>query len=91
MRFESSMVDPSVEDVNRRFIVGIYLMDDSIAVWEMRKRNSGFPEGKFADRSRKKNPDTQTYYTPQEFYVGAKVTDSDTARWSLGKSYTTCG
>lgn len=76
LRFEAKMHDPSVEDVDRRFIVGIYLMDDSVAVWEMRSRNSGFAEGKFADRARRKNPETGAWYQPKEIYVGALITVS---------------
>merc|ERR550514_2556491 len=42
----------------------------------MRSRNSGFAEGKFAERQRRRNPVTGDWYASRDFYVGASVTVS---------------
>lgn len=73
MRFEGRMMNGREEDENRRFIIGVYIADGSIGVWEIRKRNSGHAEGKIALKSRKNNPATGTWFKPSDFYVGATV------------------
>lgn len=61
------------EDANRLFIIGYYLADDTLAVWERRTRNSGFAEGKFAERRLRVNPLTGVRYATTDFFVGAHV------------------
>jgi len=73
LRFEAKMANQLPEDGTRKFIIGCFLADDSVAVWELRQRNSGHSEGKFAERSRKTNPATGQCFKPQEFFVGADV------------------
>lgn len=73
LRFEAKMANQLPEDASRKFIIGCFLADDTVAVWELRQRNSGHSEGKFAERSRKINPATGTSFKPQDFYVGADV------------------
>jgi len=73
LRFQGQMMNGKMEDSNRRFVVAIYLADDSVGVWELRARNSGHAEGKFAFKSKKKNPDTGTWFTPKDFEIGGVV------------------
>merc|ERR1719253_250996 len=73
LRFQGSMMNGKTEDANRRFVVGIYLADDSVGVWELRQRNSGHAEGKFALKGKKKNPATGTWYCPMDFQIGDTV------------------
>merc|ERR1719454_2783828 len=73
LRFQGSMVNGKMEDANRKFVVAIYLADDSVGVWELRQRNSGHAEGKFALKTRKKNPATGRWFKPSDFYIGATV------------------
>lgn len=73
LRFEAKMANQLPEDSSRKFIIGCFLADDSVAVWELRQRNSGHSEGKFAERSRKINPATGQSFKPQDFFVGADV------------------
>jgi hypothetical protein len=73
LRFEAKMANQLPEDSTRKFIIGCFLADDSVAVWELRQRNSGHSEGKFAERSRKTNLATGQCFKPQDFYVGADV------------------
>jgi hypothetical protein len=73
LRFQGQMMNGKMEDQNRRFVVAIYLADDSVGVWELRQRNSGHTEGKFAEKSKKKNPATGTWFTPTDFQIGGVV------------------
>eukprot|EP00388_Colpodella_angusta_P002152 GDKJ01006939.1.p1 GENE.GDKJ01006939.1~~GDKJ01006939.1.p1 ORF type:complete len:676 (+),score=121.27 GDKJ01006939.1:29-2056(+) len=57
LRFEAVMINgaPKLDDT-RRFIIGVRPADDKIGCWELRQRNSGQPEGKFAEVGKKKHP-----------------------------------
>ncbi len=52
----------------------MFLANDTVCIWEQKNRNSGQTEGKFAERGRKKNPATNTWYKPSDFYIGAVLT-----------------
>jgi hypothetical protein len=73
LRFQAHMMNGKVEDQNRRFVVAIFLADDTVGVWEMKQRNSGHAEGKFALKSKKKNPATGTWFHPTDFQIGTVV------------------
>lgn len=73
LRFKAYIDEFRREDANRRFIIDFHLADDTVSVWEVAQRNSGHLEGKFAQRSRMKNPANGTWYAPPDFYVGAVV------------------
>jgi len=73
LRFEACMVNDKSEDMNRRFIVNFFLADDGVAIWEQKTRNSGHVQGKFAERSRKPNPATGTWFKKEDFFVGATI------------------
>jgi len=73
LRFEAQLRNGKPEDQNRLFIVGFFMADDSVAVWEQRARNSGHTEGKFAERSRKRNYATGAWFQMEDFEVGRDV------------------
>lgn len=73
LRFEAKMNNGLPEDKARSFVIGVFLADDTVAVWETRKRNSGHTEGKWAERSKKRNSATGEWFQPSDFYVGASV------------------
>merc|ERR1719262_839248 len=73
LRFEARCANGQVEDEDRKFIIGYFCANDTVACWELRQRNSGFAEGKFAERGRKKNAQTGDWYKPHDFFVGASV------------------
>jgi len=73
LRFQGQMMNGKTEDENRRFVVAIYMADDSVGVWELRQRNSGHAEGKFALKSKKKNPATGKFFVPTDFQIGTTV------------------
>jgi hypothetical protein len=63
------------EDVDRTFIIAVYLADNTVAVFEPPMRNSGIIGGKFLERSRATDPTRGgVYYEPHDFFVGAMVT-----------------
>jgi len=85
LRFEARMANNQPEDAHRRFVVNVYPADDSVAVWEARQRNSGHTEGRFAQKSRKQNPATGTWFKPADFQVGA-IVDINAVPFHLGKA-----
>lgn len=64
LRFEAVLADDVEENENRKFVLQISISDDAVGVWELKQRNSGHSEGKFASKSRKKNPETGTFFKP---------------------------
>lgn len=72
-RFLCSCTTGIPEDVDRRFLIQVYLQDDTISVFEKKSRNSGFMEGSFAERATKKSPSGEEYKA-SDFFVGAEVT-----------------
>jgi len=76
LRYEAVPENNVPEDAHRKFIIGIFMSDDTIAVWEVRQRNSGCVEGKFKERGVTLNPATGKAYLPSEFFVGARLTIS---------------
>lgn len=76
LRFEARMNNGLPEDKARKFVIGFFLSDDSTAVWEIRQRNSGHSEGKFAERSKKRNVETGNWLAAGDFFVGATITIS---------------
>jgi hypothetical protein len=73
LRFEAKMNNKLPEDKARTFIIGVFLADDTVGVWETKKRNSGHTEGKWAERSKKRNPATGQFFLLADFYAGATV------------------
>jgi len=73
LRFEARIVGAKKADEERRFILAVHTADDNVSVWEARQRNSGHTEGKFAQKSRKRNPATDTWFEPADFFIGAVV------------------
>merc|ERR1719486_586236 len=73
LRYEAIPENKVPEDSNRKFIIGIFLADDTVAVWEVRQRNSGCVEGKFRERGVTVNPATGKNFRPSDFYVGCLV------------------
>lgn len=57
-------------DASRRFILSLFLLDKTLAVWEPRTDNSGMPGGTFLERTRVKNPTTGLPYNDTDLQVG---------------------
>ena len=67
LRFEAKLFNANTTDSLRRFVITYYLSDDTLAVFEIPKRNSGFNEGKFIQRFKWKN--NNKYFEPQDFII----------------------
>jgi hypothetical protein len=76
LRYEAVPQNNVPEDMHRKFIIEVYLMDDSIGVGEVKQRNSGCWEGKFRKRGLTTNPATGKNFAPADFFVGAEVSIS---------------
>lgn len=74
LRFEARLLQG---DSRRKFTIGFYPMDESLAVWEIPVRNSGIVAGKFAERSKKLKPDGN-HYRLADLCVGAQIVVSAT-------------
>mmetsp|Transcript_2848 Transcript_2848/g.5650 ORF Transcript_2848/g.5650 Transcript_2848/m.5650 type:complete len:269 (+) Transcript_2848:70-876(+) len=74
LRYLAKFENPSVQDMDRRFIITFHLADNKISVYEKNERNSGFLGGKFLERSKLKNPSSNDWFQASEFYLGASLT-----------------
>jgi hypothetical protein len=69
----SGVVPPNDE---RRFVVTLYLVDNTVSVYEPPVRNSGIVGGKFLERTLEpvRKPDSRAPYIARDFYVGNQLT-----------------
>jgi hypothetical protein len=77
LRYECKLDSHKPEDVGRRFILHYRLADDMCTIYEPPVRNSGQLGGKYLERTRLAKPgsnaNSQTFYGPGDFYIGATV------------------
>ena len=74
LRFLGQLANPaSPEDVDRKFIIGFWLADDSISIFEPPQQNSGIVGGKFLERMVRNNPETGKRFTFKDFVVGGTI------------------
>lgn len=80
MRFRAKMISDNPDNSYRQFIISIYLMDNTVAIFELASRNSGFTRCLFQKRMQVMLPNQDIYsnqkpkfYEPQHFYIGAQL------------------
>lgn len=74
LRFAAKLKNPQPQDANRKFVIVYYLSDDTVAVFELPERNSGFRGGKFIQRAKIKNTRAGgRYFTASDFQVGQDI------------------
>jgi hypothetical protein len=73
LRFSAEFVSPVPQDVGRQFVICFDLADDQISVFERPRRNSGFTEGKFIQKSKIKNPATGQNFVASDLRLGERV------------------
>ncbi len=74
LRYTAKLNTTVPEDIERRFIVSYFLADNTVAIYEPSKRNSGIVEGKFLDRGRYKNVSgLREFIEPTDLAVGGTV------------------
>lgn len=54
LRYTAKLNTTVPEDFDRRFIIQIYLSDDTLSIYEPAQKNSGIKEGKFLERGKYK-------------------------------------
>lgn len=73
LRFVATMDSALPTDTSRQFIITYYLVDDTVAVFEQRQRNSGIMGGKFLERRKQKTIDGTRNLDAHDFVVGERV------------------
>jgi hypothetical protein len=74
LRFNALMVTDKPEDVGRKFIITLFMNDDTVMVYEPQVRNSGIVSGKFLERMKYKNKvEGGRFFVPQDFLMGKTV------------------
>lgn len=86
LRFGAKLISTVRENCERMFIISIFLCDDTIQIYEIAERNSGFLGGIFLKRQRillpnqeKFSSERPNYYKPHNFYIGATISLKDHA------------
>lgn len=75
LKYKAVFAKPKyVPDKSREFIICYYLADDSIRVFEVPQLNTGIIGGKFANRAKRRNPDTGKYFTTDDLDIGKTIT-----------------
>lgn len=72
LQFRASLDSSDEVDADRAFAIVYYLADDTIAIFEERRPNSGMSAGKFMARGRAKAP-AGGYYTVDDLRPGATL------------------
>lgn len=77
LRYSMQMDSVHPEDQERDFILEYDLGEGTVLIQELEKRNSGRREGCFLRATLVPKPGTErdnpSYYTPQDFFIGAKI------------------
>lgn len=73
LRFFCKLISSVGADEERKFLLSLYVRDDTIMVYELADKNSGRFPSKFMERKKHKNPITKNYYKEKDFAVGNKI------------------
>ncbi|XP_039752829.1 EF-hand domain-containing family member C2-like [Pararge aegeria] len=80
LRFAARLVNDNPVDEQRYFIIKYFLCDDTIGIFELGERNSGFKGGKFFRRDKMYLPDVNFFvpkeppaYTDKDMWVGNEL------------------
>lgn len=84
LRYGAKLLSTIKENCERIFIISFFLCDDTIQIYEIAERNSGFLGGEFKKRTRVPLPGQEkftskrpVYYQPVNFYIGSTICLSD--------------
>ncbi|KAJ2949147.1 hypothetical protein O0L34_g6087 [Tuta absoluta] len=80
LRFAARLINDNPIDRWRYFIIKYFLCDDTIGIFELGERNSGFQGGKFFTRKKQYHPDVDffvskepPYYTDKDMWIGNEL------------------
>ncbi|XP_037955499.1 EF-hand domain-containing family member C2-like [Teleopsis dalmanni] len=84
LRFGAKLLSTIPENCERSFVISYYLADDTIQIYEIAIRNSGFLGGEFLKRTRIELPGQKRFsvkrplcYEASNFYIGATMNIND--------------
>ncbi|XP_017868784.1 PREDICTED: EF-hand domain-containing family member C2 [Drosophila arizonae] len=84
LRFGAKLMSIIRENCERSFVISYFLADDTIQIYEVARRNSGFSGGEFLKRARVELPGQEKfssnrpeYYRANDFYIGATLSLKD--------------
>ncbi|EDV98296.1 EF-hand domain-containing family member C2 [Drosophila grimshawi] len=84
LRFGAKLMSIIKENCERSFVVSYYLADDTVQIYEVARRNSGFMGGEFLKRARVALPGQEKfssarpeYYRANDFYIGSRLNLKD--------------
>lgn len=73
LRYVAKLDNPKIEDVDRVFIIQIYLEDDNVQIMEPPVRNSGFKGGVFLQKQPVISSESYRSVEPTDFYIGVNI------------------
>jgi hypothetical protein len=77
LRFAARLEDEDGQlpafDADRRFIVAYRLTDDIMVIYELANKKAGTQHGKFMERGTPVNPQTGSFYEPQDLFIDARI------------------
>ncbi|XP_023946226.1 EF-hand domain-containing family member C2-like isoform X2 [Bicyclus anynana] len=80
LRFAARLISDDPVDAQRYFIIKYFLCDDTIGIFELGERNSGFKGGKFFRRDKMYLPDVKFFvpkeppaYTDKDMWIGNEL------------------
>lgn len=73
LRFSCNLISSVAADEERKFLLSVYVRDDTIMVYELADKNSGRIPSKFMERKKHKNPFTKKHYVEKDFTVGSTI------------------
>jgi len=72
LRFKARLRTEVIEDQIREFIITYFNCDNTLQIYDLPKKNSGFTPGKFLERGKYRNKEGK-YFSAIEFIVGKDI------------------
>ncbi|KAJ3077039.1 EF-hand domain-containing member C2 [Podochytrium sp. JEL0797] len=70
LRFLAVLKTTKQVDTERKFVISLYLADDSVSVFEPHQRNSGIVGGKYLEKGKIRKPNGVDLYGLADFFIG---------------------
>lgn len=91
LSFAAKLISDFKDDSNRDFLLQYFLQDHTMQIFEEKKKMNGFRGGRFLNKMKVKNPQTNQYYTDENMAVGATLEISGrTFELTSAPEYTLC-
>lgn len=91
LSFAAKLISDFKDDNNRDFLLQYFLEDHTMQIFEEKKKMNGFQGGRFLNKMKVKNPQTNQYYSDQNMAVGSILEISGrTFELTSAPEYTLC-